>query len=44
MDKIKETLSLEGFIVLTLEKLEEEKNKTPRFLFEALKENKNRIE
>ncbi len=44
VDKVKEILSLDGFIVLTIEPLLEEKNKTPRFIFEALKENKSRIE
>lgn len=44
IDKVKDILSLDGFIVLTIEPLLEEKNKTPRFIFEALKENKSRIE
>lgn len=43
-EKIKNLLSLDGFIVLTIDELLEEKNKIPRFAFEALKENKSRIE
>ena len=43
-ERIKENLSADGFIVLTIEELQEEKNKTPRFVFEALKENKSRVE
>lgn len=44
LEKVKNNLSIEGFIVLTADELEEEKNKVPRFVFEALKENKSRIE
>lgn len=43
-EKVKQALSLDGFIVLTIDELYEEKNKIPRFAFEALKENKSRIE
>lgn len=43
-EKVKNSLSLDGFIVLTVDQLEEEKNTMPRFTFEALKENKSRIE
>lgn len=43
-EKVKQNLSLDGFIVLTIDEYVEEKNKIPRFAFEALKENKSRIE
>jgi len=43
-EKVKNSLSIDGFIVLTIDELLEEKNKIPRFAFEALKENKSRIE
>lgn len=43
-EKVKQNLSLDGFIVLTIEEYIEEKNKIPRFAFEALKENKSRTE
>lgn len=43
-EKIKENISQDGYIVLTIEQLQEEKNKIPRFIFEWLKENKSRIQ
>ncbi len=43
-ESIKQALSLDGFIVLTIEKMDQEDNKKPWFIFEGLRENNSRVE
>ncbi len=43
-ETIKKSLSLDGFIVLTIEKIEQEDSKTPWFVFEGLREDNSRVE
>lgn len=43
-EKVKQTLSLDGFIVITIDSLLEDQNQENYFIFNALKDNRNRVE